>query len=182
MHLWGSESHAVYSIRLCFISDGALIWGRCQKVVSGLIIMGIYDRWGGFLVGAWEWFQGAYIIVTPCLCTMYKLNLVTRTSRNSSVGRALGLWVIVVSCTVPLCVPNFLPSLFVCLYKYFQLETHVQNDWSVNNQIHEKYSALDKGYIFRFFLSCSNRPGLDLNANIITSTLQTSFDFFDFWK
>ena len=41
MNLWGSKSHAVYSIPLCFISDGALISGRCQKFVSCLIIMGI---------------------------------------------------------------------------------------------------------------------------------------------
>ena len=39
MHFWGSKSH-VYSIPLCFISDGALIWRRCQKCLSGLIIMG----------------------------------------------------------------------------------------------------------------------------------------------
>ena len=42
MHIWGSKSHAVYSIPLCFISDWVLIWGRCQKLESGLIIMGIW--------------------------------------------------------------------------------------------------------------------------------------------
>ena len=35
---------------LCvFISDGALICGRRQKFEFGLIIMGIYDRWGRLL-------------------------------------------------------------------------------------------------------------------------------------
>ena len=81
---------------LCvFILDGTLIWGRRQTFVSGLIIMGIWqvgerllrwglgvvpailnhcnavkwvhDRWGGFLGGAWEFFQRSYIIVTQCL-------------------------------------------------------------------------------------------------------------------
>ena len=47
MHLWESKSHAVYSIPLCFISDGALIWRRCRKFVTGLIIL--YDRRGRLL-------------------------------------------------------------------------------------------------------------------------------------
>ena len=51
MHLYRSKSRAVYSIPLCLITDGALIWGRCQKFVSGLIIMDIWQvgqllRWG----------------------------------------------------------------------------------------------------------------------------------------
>ena len=64
--LWGSKSHAVYFIPLCFISDGALILGRCQKFVSGIIIMGIWQvrrllRWD------LEQFQWSYIILTPFL-------------------------------------------------------------------------------------------------------------------
>ena len=38
MYLWGSKSHAVILFLCVFISDGALIWGRCQKFVSGLIV------------------------------------------------------------------------------------------------------------------------------------------------
>ena len=41
--LWWSKSHAVYCTPLCFISDGVLIWGRCQKCLSVLIIMGIWQ-------------------------------------------------------------------------------------------------------------------------------------------
>ena len=35
----------------------------------------LYDRRGGFLGGALEWFQRSYIIVMPCLCTKYKPSL-----------------------------------------------------------------------------------------------------------
>ena len=41
MHLWVSKSHAVCSIPVFYL-DGVLIWRRCQKFVSGLIIMGIW--------------------------------------------------------------------------------------------------------------------------------------------
>ena len=51
---------------LCvFVLDGALFWDDVKKFVSGLIIL--YDRRGGFLGGALEWFQRSYIIVMPCL-------------------------------------------------------------------------------------------------------------------
>ena len=51
---------------LCvFILDGALFGTMSKKFVSGLIIL--YDRRGGFLGGALEWFQRSYIIVMPRL-------------------------------------------------------------------------------------------------------------------
>ena len=65
MHHWGSKWHAVSSIPRWFISDGALIWGRCQSVWP--YYNGYMTGRGGFLGGAREWFKRSYIIVTPCL-------------------------------------------------------------------------------------------------------------------
>ena len=70
MHLWGSTSHAVYSIPLCFYLGWSAYLETMSKFVSGLI------RWGGFLCGTWEWFQRSYIIVTSCLwCTRVSILL-----------------------------------------------------------------------------------------------------------
>ena len=47
---FGEVHRMQFILFLCvFISDGALIWRRCQKFVSGLIIMGIWQ------VGAASW-------------------------------------------------------------------------------------------------------------------------------
>ena len=76
-HLWGSKLHAGYSIPLRFYL-GALFGDDVKKFVSDLIIYSIlYDRRGGFLGGALEWFQRSYIIVMPCLCfiPLYVLQL-----------------------------------------------------------------------------------------------------------
>ena len=53
---FGEASRMQLILFLCvFISDGALIWGRCQKFVFVLIIMRIW-RVRRLLSGTWEWF------------------------------------------------------------------------------------------------------------------------------
>ena len=67
-HLWGRKSNASNSIPLrlyMYPEWSAILLGRCKNIASDLIMD--CDGLGGFLVGAWEWFQQSYIIVTPCL-------------------------------------------------------------------------------------------------------------------
>ena len=52
MYLWESMLHAGYSILQRFYLGRSAFWGRCQKIVSGLIIL--YDRRGGVLGGDLE--------------------------------------------------------------------------------------------------------------------------------
>ena len=73
---WGAcwkmhKLHAAYSILLyCgFISNGAIFGDNVKKIVSGLILMGIWQV-GGFTGGAGELFQGLYnyyYCIVPCL-------------------------------------------------------------------------------------------------------------------
>ena len=67
MHLWGSTSHAVYSIPLCFY----LGWSAYLETMSNIRFWPYYNGYmtggGGFLGWTWEWFQRSYIIVTSCL-------------------------------------------------------------------------------------------------------------------
>ena len=52
---------------LCvFILDGALFGDDVKNSCRTLLYI-LYDRRGGFLGGALEWFQRSYIIVMPCL-------------------------------------------------------------------------------------------------------------------
>ena len=67
MHLWGSKSHAVYSITLCFYPG----WSAYLGTMSKIRVWPYYNEYmtggGSFLGGTWEWFQRSYIIFTPCL-------------------------------------------------------------------------------------------------------------------
>ena len=66
MHLWGSKLHAGYSISLRFYLGWSAFWGRCKKNrVRPYYI--IWQKGGGFLGGAEEWFQRSHIIVMLCL-------------------------------------------------------------------------------------------------------------------
>ena len=66
MHLWGSKSHAVYSIPLCFyLGWSAYLEDDVRNSWPALLYY--MTEGGGFLGGALEWFQRSYIIVMPCL-------------------------------------------------------------------------------------------------------------------
>ena len=64
-HIWGSKLHAGYSIPLRFYLEWSAISWRCQKFVSGLIIMGIWQV-GRFLT--WS------LVVVPAI--IYHCNAV----------------------------------------------------------------------------------------------------------
>ena len=60
-----------------FISNGALIWGRCQRFVSGLIIMGIWRagrllRWGLEVVPAIKYHCNAVLMYGRIICLRNK--------------------------------------------------------------------------------------------------------------
>ena len=83
-HLWGSKVHAGFSIPLRFYLGWSAFWDDVKKIVSGLIIL--YDRRGGFLGGALEWFQRSYIIVMPRLLCNYVFFTSTENRRTRSLS------------------------------------------------------------------------------------------------